>query len=95
MQRSASQGAGRQPGPARLLNGLRRLGSGAGSSSKGGAWAGDSEGEEAPLLDVVKADDSSLLSPEDRLFARLGSLVEDKGRVSSAVGSWRDKLRTR
>jgi hypothetical protein len=95
MQRSASQGAGRQPGPARLLNGLRRLGSGAGSSSKGGVWAGDSEGEEAPLLDVVKADDSSLLSPEDRLFARLGSLVEDKGRVSSAVGSWRDKLRTR
>jgi hypothetical protein len=94
MQRSASQGAGRQPGPVRLLNGLRRLGSGAGSSGKGAAWAGDSEGEDAPLLDVVKADDSSLLSPEDRLFARLGSLVEDKGRVSSAVGSWRDK-RTR
>jgi hypothetical protein len=78
----------------RLLNGLRRLGSGAGSKA-GLACRDDSEAEDAPLLDVVKADDSALLAPEDRLFMRLGSLVEDKGRVSSAVGSWREKLRTR
>ncbi|KAF6253831.1 P-loop containing nucleoside triphosphate hydrolase protein [Scenedesmus sp. NREL 46B-D3] len=80
--------------PARLLSGLRRLGSGPASKGRG-ACAGGGEGEESPLLDVVKADDVSLLPPEDRLFVRLGSLVEDQGRVSSAVGSWRDRLRTR
>lgn len=55
----------------------------------------DVESEEAPLLyDVVKGDESALLPPEDRLFQRLGSLVEEKGRVSSLVSGWKARLLT-
>ncbi|WIA32683.1 hypothetical protein OEZ86_003484 [Tetradesmus obliquus] len=93
VQRSTSQVGGRQAGPARLLSGLRRLGSGTGG--KGGAGWGEGEAEDAPLLELVKGDASAALPPEERLFARLGSLGEGQGRVASAVGSWREQLRTR
>lgn len=57
---------------------------------------GSEESEDSPLLvDVTKCDKSAQLAPEDRLFQRLGPLVEEKGRVSSLVNGWREKLMSR
>lgn len=80
------------PGRA-LMNGLKRLGSSA--SRSGGPVSAD---DQKPLLlleedeDLVRADASPSLPPQERLETRLGGLWEEKGKVSGLLSSWKQRL---
>jgi hypothetical protein len=78
-----------------LVDGLKRFGS-TGRSSAGGVGVGlDPEDEKSGLLldgDLVRSDDSPWMSAEDRLSSRLGGLWEEKGKVSSLLSSWKQRL---
>jgi len=82
------------PGRA-LMNGLKRLGSSASrSGGPSAAWPDDHK----PLLlleedeDLVRADASPSLPPQERLETRLGGLWEEKGKVSGLLSSWKQRL---
>jgi hypothetical protein len=79
------------PSPSRsFVDGLKRFSSAGRASSAG---LGE---DEKPLLllddEIVRSDDSPSLSAEERLSTRLGGLWEEKGKVSSLLSSWKQRL---